>query len=76
MEIPTGSATINVKNNTKIIYMNIPSSSALTKEEIFKAIEKYISSFVRIRYTDATRPWGGFLVIEEKDADKFIDQFF
>ena len=48
----------------------------LQKEEVFEKIEKYISSFVRIRYKDMTRPWGGFLVIEEEDAEKFIQQFF
>ena len=48
----------------------------LQKEEVFEQIEKYISSFVRIRYKDMTRPWGGFLVIEEEDAEKFIQQFF
>ena len=46
------------------------------KEEVFEEVEKYISSFVRIRYKDMTRPWGGFLVIEEEDAEKFITQFF
>ena len=48
----------------------------LQKEEVFEKIEKYISSFVRIRYKDMARPWGGFLVIEEEDAEKFIQQFF
>ena len=48
----------------------------LQKEEVFEKIEKYISSFVRIRYKDMTRPWGGFLVIEEEDAENFIQQFF
>ena len=46
------------------------------KEEVFEKIETYISSFVRIGYKDMTRPWGGFLVIEEEDAEKFITQFF
>lgn len=46
------------------------------KEEVFAEVEQYISSFVRIRYKDMTRPWGGFLVIEEDDAEKFITQFF
>ena len=46
------------------------------KEVVFDEVEKYIASFVRIRYKDMTRPWGGFLVIEEEDADKFIQQFF
>ena len=47
-----------------------------SKEEVFEEVEKYISSFVRIRYKDISRPWGGFLVIEEDDAEKFISQFF
>lgn len=56
--------------------MTISLSAALNKQEVFEAIEKYISSFVRIRYIDSSRPWGGFLVIEENDSDKFIEQFF
>ena len=64
------------KNNTNKIYMNISLSAVLNKQEVFEAIEKYISSFVRIRYIDSSRPWGGFLVIEENDSDKFIEQFF
>ncbi len=46
------------------------------KEEVFEEVEKIISSFVRIRYIDKTRPWGGFLVIDEDDAEKFIAKFF
>jgi mannose-6-phosphate isomerase-like protein (cupin superfamily) len=46
------------------------------KEQVFEEVEKYISSFVRIRYKDMSRPWGGFLVIEEEDSEKFIAQFF
>ena len=56
--------------------MNISLSATLPKDEIFEATEKYISSFVSIRYKDAFRPWGGFLVIEENDAENFIEQFF
>ena len=56
--------------------MNISLSAALNKQGVFEAIEKYISSFVRIRYIDSSRPWGGFLVIDENDSDKFIEQFF
>lgn len=46
------------------------------KEEIFKAVEENISQIVRIAGKDTERPWGGFLVIEEDDAEKFIAQFF
>ena len=46
------------------------------KEEVFKEVEDYISTLVRIQKKDMSRPWGGFLVIEEADAEHFIDQFF
>ena len=51
-------------------------NSEQKKETVFEEVEKYISSFVRIRYKDMTRPWGGFFVIEEEDAEAFIKQFF
>lgn len=56
--------------------MNQTFSSEINKESVFEEVEKYISSFVRIRYKDKTRPWGGFFVIEEEDAEAFIKQFF
>ncbi len=46
------------------------------KEKVFEEVGKFITSFVRIRYKDDTRPWGGFFVIEEEDAEKFIKKFF
>lgn len=40
-------------------------------------VKKQIESFgYRIIDYDFDRPWGGFLVIEEKQAQKFSDQFF
>ena len=51
-------------------------NSNIKKETVFEEVEKYISSFVRIRYKDMSRPWGGFFVIEEEDAEAFIKQFF
>ena len=47
-----------------------------SKEEVIKEVEEYIGSFVRIANKDSERPWGGFLVIEEEDAEKFIEKFF
>ncbi len=47
-----------------------------SKEEVFKIVEENISSFFKIADKDAERPWGGFLVIEEEDAEKFIAKFF
>lgn len=47
-----------------------------SKEEVFTEVEANIASFVRIADKDTNRPWGGFLVINEEDAEKFIDKFF
>ncbi|HRD57915.1 MAG TPA: hypothetical protein PK504_07680 [Ferruginibacter sp.] len=47
-----------------------------TREEIFEEVSKEISYIVRIATKDSKRPWGGFLVINEDDADKFISEFF
>jgi mannose-6-phosphate isomerase-like protein (cupin superfamily) len=46
------------------------------KQKVFEEVSKHISSFVRIRYKDDSRPWGGFFVIEEDDAEVFIRRFF
>lgn len=47
-----------------------------TKEKVFEEVGNFITSFVRIRYKDDSRPWGGFFVIEEEDAEIFIKKFF
>ena len=51
-------------------------SSNLQKEQIFKQAIDNITSFMRIRYVDDGRPWGGFLVIDESDNEVFIRRFF
>ena len=49
----------------------------MTKEETFKKINIYINQIgIRVQHIDAERPWGGFFVINEHDADKFIQHFF
>lgn len=49
----------------------------MTKEEIFNRTSNYLSKTgISVDHTDTTRPWGGFFVIDEKDADKFIKHFF
>ena len=43
----------------------------------FIQVKNHIESFgYRIVDFDFKRPWGGFLVIDEKQAKKFADQFF
>lgn len=48
----------------------------LQKNRIFEQAIENITSFMRIRYVDSNRPWGGFLVIDENDNDVFINRFF
>lgn len=46
-------------------------------ENKFDYIEKKVKELgFRISSKDFNRPWGGFLVIDEDQSDKFIDYFF
>lgn len=47
------------------------------RESVFESISKYLSNsgFV-IASKDFTRPWGGFFVLEESQAEKFAQKFF
>lgn len=47
-----------------------------SKAEVFEQVDSYIRTIVRIENRDEQRPWGGFFVIDESDADKFINEFF
>ena len=45
--------------------------------DYFKSIVTLITSFgFTITSKDDQRPWGGFLVIEEQQAQEFSNQFF
>ena len=45
--------------------------------EIFKETEAELKELaLKIDSFDFNRPWGGFFVIEEKDAQKFADTYF
>ena len=49
----------------------------MNQSEKYIQIKEKIESFgYRITNYDFDRPWGGFLVIQEKQAQKFSDQFF
>lgn len=57
--------------------MEIKLAKDLTKIEVFQEMQNYLKhqGFKIIKY-DETRPWGGFLVIDENQSQKFIDFFF
>lgn len=47
------------------------------KELVFESIAEYLHlQNLKINKLDNTRPWGGFFVIEEIEAEKFINLYF
>lgn len=51
--------------------------AGILKEEVFKKIEDYLQDIdLQIVTSDKERPWGGFIVIDESQASKFINHFF
>ena len=47
------------------------------KELIFEHVAEYLQhQHLKIHKQDSTRPWGGFFVIEESEAEKFIQLYF
>jgi len=57
--------------------MNLFFSSKIPKGLIFEALEDYLKSLhLNIVTVDDSRPWGGFFVIDENQAEAFINIFF
>lgn len=57
--------------------MNLHFSNTIPREIIFEQLNDYLGSLhLKINKQDNTRPWGGFFVIEENDAEKFIGIYF
>ena len=55
--------------------INIPQD--ISEKDVFRAVEQFIEdkSFTIVD-KDSERPWGGFLVIDEEQAEPFIQTFF
>jgi len=48
-----------------------------SKEEVFSEVEATLNQQgFRIEQQDQTRPWGGFFVIDESQAQEFADTYF
>jgi mannose-6-phosphate isomerase-like protein (cupin superfamily) len=56
--------------------MNLNFAADTDVVSVINEIVGQLSSAIRVRTIDSSRPWGGFLVIEEEDIDVFIYQFF
>ena len=56
---------------------NINTNAASSKEAVMKSVENYLSQGeLTITSNDFSRPWGGFFVIDETLADRFIKLYF
>src|SRR5579871_377614 len=56
---------------------NIITTSSSDKETVKKSVSDYLESVsLKAVSNDFTRPWGGFFVIDESQADKFIQLYF
>jgi len=57
--------------------MSLNFKAETAKELIFEHITEYLHlQNLKISKQDNTRPWGGFFVIEENEAEKFINLYF
>ena len=57
--------------------MSLNFKSNTPKELIFEHVAEYLHlQNLKINKQDNTRPWGGFFVIEEAEAEKFIALYF
>lgn len=49
----------------------------IKKESVFKGVQSFLdTNGYKVDKTDHSRPWGGFFVLDESQAPKFIKQFF
>src|ERR1700752_4833922 len=57
--------------------MNIEFSPNASREEGFAAVQQYIDAKgFKVVSKDFTRPWGGFFVLDENQAETFITEYF
>ena len=57
--------------------MLINFSSITPKEQVFEKVAAYLQEQgLRVDKQDDTRPWGGFFVIDEAGAERFISLYF
>ena len=57
--------------------MSLNFSAETPKESVFEKIAEYLKQQnLKIDKQDSTRPWGGFFVLDEGEAEKFITLFF
>jgi mannose-6-phosphate isomerase len=57
--------------------MNLNFSQDFSKESVFEKVTAYLKEKkLSVNKKDETRPWGGFFVLNESDANRFISLYF
>ncbi|MEO6719950.1 MAG: hypothetical protein ABIN67_06265 [Ferruginibacter sp.] len=57
--------------------MSLHFSSSSPKELVFENVAEYLhQQDLKISTEDSSRPWGGFFVLDESQAEKFISLYF
>jgi len=57
--------------------MSLHFSSDTPKELVFENVAEFLQKQdLKVDKEDSSRPWGGFFVLDERDAEKFIALFF
>jgi mannose-6-phosphate isomerase len=57
--------------------MNLSFSADTSKEKVFEEVALYLKSKnFNIDKQDSSRPWGGFFVLDETQAEGFISEYF
>ncbi|SOE20633.1 Mannose-6-phosphate isomerase, cupin superfamily [Spirosomataceae bacterium TFI 002] len=57
--------------------MSIDFKAEVDKKIVFEGVQSFLDQYeYKVEKTDHNRPWGGFFVLDESQAPKFIKQFF
>ena len=57
--------------------MKLNFQNSTPKELVFENVAEYLHlQNLKVNKEDSSRPWGGFFVIEESDAERFIELYF
>ena len=57
--------------------MKLNFQNSTPKELVFENVAEYLHlQNLKVNKEDSSRPWGGFFVIEESDAQRFIELYF
>lgn len=57
--------------------MSLHFSPDTPKELVFESVAEYLHQHnLKVEKQDSTRPWGGFFVLDEMEAEKFIALYF